>query len=185
MMKLNIKLNNKREAFSLTVAIAVMIIMATVGVLVMDTSGKIVRATTTQYQKEQAAILAKSYTELAVLGVMSHDRNATTDCLEDISGIVGADQAAVDKGEGYQVDVKIFYMGSNDNVKDCSGDPGDANSRTYDNNVTTVDSSLYIIVDTYVKYRDPDAAAVLKLANPGHPRNPPWITYHRRTLQKI
>jgi len=183
MIGLNTKLNNRREAFSLTVAIAVMIIMATVGVLVMDTSGKIVRATTTQYQKEQAAILAKSYTELAVLGVMSHDRNATTDCLEDISGIAGADQASVDKGEGYQVDVKIFYMGSNGNVQNCSGDPGDANSRTYDNNISTPDSSLYIIVDTYVKYRDPDAAAVLSTAGSSH--TAPWITYHRRTLQKI
>jgi len=164
-------MQTQRKAFSLLVAISVIVIMATVAMLVMNTTGKITRGTTTQYQKEQAVLLAKSYTELAIMSVMSNDRNNTyssgNDCIENINGVIGPSGSSTN-GEGYRVRTRIAYIGDN-RFGTCSG------TRVLSNSVVTPESSLNIIVDVYVEYKELD-----------HPSaNPPWITYHRRTLQKI
>ena len=161
-------MHTQRKAFSMLTAIFVIVLMATVAMLVMNLSGKIVKETTAQYQKEQAALLAKSYTEYAIMSVMSNDRNAT-DCIEDIDGRIGDD---VNNGVGYLVNTRIAYIAdSNARVGTCP------TTRILDDSgITTAESALNIIVDVYVRYRDPD-----------HPNiaSAPWITYHRRTLQKI
>ena len=161
-------MNMQRKAFSMVTAIFVIILMATVAVLVLNMAGKIVKETTAQYQKEQAVLLAKSYTEYAIMAVMSNDRNAS-DCIENIDGRIGA---SVNTGEGYLVNTRIAYIADNNaRVGTCA-----ATRILDDSGITTPESALSIIVDVYVRYRDPD-----------HPNiaNAPWITYHRRTLQKI
>ena len=161
------KLNNQREAFSLMVAVAVIVIMGTVSMLVMSMSSKIVKETTTQYRKEQAVLLAKSYTEYAVLAVMGNDRINDT-CLTDIdANDIIADS---NEGKGYKVRVRIAYIGDS-GVDKCS------NSRVLSNSVATPESSLNIIVDVYVEYREMDIEYEHK--------NEGWVTYHRRTMQKI
>lgn len=156
----------QRKAFSMITAIFVIVIMATVTALVMGTAGKIVQDTTSQYQKEQAILWAKSYTELAVMTVMSNDRNGTGNCIHDID----ADIDNPDDGEGYRVRTRISFIGNAGEVGSCAA------TRTFSNNVLTVESPLNIIVDVYVEYRD--------LSHP-NVSSSPWITYHRRTLQKI
>ena len=156
----------QRKAFSMITAIFVIVIMATVTALVMGTAGKIVQDTTSQYQKEQAILWAKSYTELAVITVMSNDRNGTGNCIRDID----ADIDNPDDGEGYRVRTRISFIGNAGEVGSC------APTRTFSNSVLTVESPLNIIVDVYVEYRD--------LSHP-NVNSSPWITYHRRTLQKI
>lgn len=155
--------SKQREAFSMIMALVVIVIMATVASLILNMTGKIIKNTTTQYQKEQAVLLAKSYTELAIMSVMANDRNNTytsgNNCLENISGTVAPN---------YRVRTKIAYIG-NDLTGICS------NTRVLnDTNITTAGSVLNIIVDVYVEYQEFD-----------HPTNPQWIKYHRRTLQKI
>ena len=156
----------QREAFSMITAIFVIVIMATVTALVMGTAGKILQDTTSQYQKEQAVLWAKSYTELAVMTVMSNDRNTTGNCISDIN----ADIDSPDNGEGYRVRTRISFIGNAGEVGTCAA------TRTFSDNVLTVESPLNIIVDVYVEYRD---------INHPNVTSSPWITYHRRTLQKI
>ena len=144
-----------RSAFSMITAIFVIVLMATVAMLILSTSGKMVKETTTQYQREQAMLLAKSYTEYAILAVTANDHNSSN-CLDNITGNYG----------DYNVDVNISYIGNSANLKGFC-------SRELDNSVATPKSPLNIIVDVFVRYPDYD-----------HP-NDLNMTYHRRSLQKI
>lgn len=158
-------INKQRKAFSLIMAIVVIVLMSTVAALIMNMSGKMIKKTTIQYQKEQALLLAKSYTEFAVMSVMANDRNNTyttgNDCLEDIDATVGT------YPYGYRVRTRISYIGNNQ-FGQC------ATTRVLSNSVVTPNSPLNIIVDVYVEYLEAD-----------HPDTPKYISYHRRTLQKI
>lgn len=164
-----------RSAFSLITAVFLILIMASISMFVMSLSGKMVQSTTAQYQKEQAAILAKSYTELAIMTVMTNDRNGTGVCIENINSetdldtntasIVPEDAGANAQG-GYRARVSIGYIGPAGEIESCTetrqlGNPSG--------------NTLNIIVDTYIEYQD--------VSDPG--ADPHWITYHRRTLQKI
>jgi type II secretory pathway pseudopilin PulG len=165
--------NRQREAFSMVTAIIVIVIMATVAILIMNISGKMVKATTNQYHREQAMLLAKSYTEYAILAVMSNNRNGTGNCLRDIDGDVKIDESStvtVANGNGYQIRVRIAYIGESSEVATCKSA---AAVRVLSDTVTTVKTPLSIVVDTYVEYKDPENLSG------------GWITYHRRTLQKI
>ncbi len=157
--------SNKRSAFSMITAIVVIVIMATVAIYVLSTSAKIVTETTAQYQREQAALYAKSYTEYAIMSVTANESNVTGKCLTDIDGTIGAPN----DGEGYSIRVRIAYIGQNSLIAPC------ANTRELGQSITPR-SPLNIIVDTYVEYKEPD-----------HPdkANAPYVTYHKRTLQKI
>lgn len=174
-------MQTQRKAFSMLTAIFVIVLMATVAILVMNLSGKIIKETTAQYQKEQAVLLAKSYTEYAIMAVMSNDRNATgNDCIENINGFVGDSTATVNQGEGYSINTRIAYI-SDDNAANGSSVSTCAATRILDNSgIVTPESALNIIVDVYVRYRDPDHPNIITA-----PNTVPWVTYHRRTLQKI
>ena len=152
-----------RAAFSMITAIFMIVMMATIAMFVLSLSGKIVKSTTAQYQREQAMLLAKSYTEYAIMTVMSNDRNGTGNCLYTISGNIGN---APTIGNGYRARVHINYIGNLQEVGNCGG-------RILSSTVTTVKSPLNIVVDTYIDYKDPDNTA-------GE-----WLTFHKRTLQKI
>lgn len=172
-------MHTQRKAFSMLTAIFVIVLMATVAMLVMNLSGKIVKETTAQYQKEQAALLAKSYTEYAIMAVMSNDRNAT-DCIEDIDGFIGDTATTVNEGEGYSINTRIAYISDDNAANGSSVSTCDA-TRVLDNSgIVTPESALNIIVDIYVRYRDPDHPNISTA-----PNTVPWVTYHRRTLQKI
>ena len=160
------KWQSKRKAFSMLIAIVVIVLMASVAMLILSISGKIVKETTAQYQREQAMLLAKSYTEFAIMAVSANDRNSSSGkCLNDIDGGFGSDPSMPD----YRVRVRLSYIG-NGGINDCSS------SRILSNSVISPRSPLHVLIDVYVEYRDPD-----------HPNssNSPWITYHKRTLQKI
>ncbi|MDY0402385.1 type II secretion system protein [Sulfurovum sp.] len=161
-------IKNHREAFSLVTAVFLIALMASIAIYVMSLSGKIVKETTAQYKKEQAVLLAKSYTELAIMTVTANDRNATGQCITDINANVGSSDPG-SSGIGYRVTAHIAYIGAGSDINTCAGTsildhPSDGNN------------DLNLIVDVYVEYKDiiqGDIAAS------------PWITYHRRTLQKI
>lgn len=157
------KYQQKRNAFSMLTAIVVIVLMATVAMFIMSISGKIVKETTSQYQREQAALLAKSYTEYAIMAVTANDRNATANrCLSDIDGTIGSPSNG-----GYSIRTRIAYIGHANEVNNCAG------TRVFSSGVNTINSPLNIIVDVYVEYQDFDSI------------NTHMITYHRRTLQKI
>ena len=157
-----------RKAFSMVTAIFVILILATISVLVLNTAGQITQNTTLQYRQEQAALLAKSYTELAIMSVLDHDKAATGTCVETINSgnILG--------GANYSARVEIYYIGNF--IGENAGDP--AVCRRLNNVAITqnlgagVSYTPDVIIDTFVSYTDP--------LNPAEN-----ITYHRRSLQKI
>ena len=144
-----------KKAFSMVTAIFIIILMSTVAVFIMNLSGKMVKGTTVQFQKEQSMLLAKSYTEYAIMAVTANDHTGDN-CLKKITGNYG----------GYTIDVSISYIGNN---LDTSCNPNKLN----DTDIDTDKSPLNIIVDVFVSYPDLD-----------HPDNLN-MTYHRRSLQKI
>ncbi len=154
----------QKTAFSLLTALIVIVLMATVAVFILNLSGKMVKGTTTQFQREQAMLLAKSYTEYAVMAVMANDRNSTgVNCLYTIKGNIGS---SPDTGDGYRARVHLSYIGTTQEVGSCGG-------RILSQDVTTETTPLTVIIDVYIDYKDPDNTA-------GQ-----WQTYHKRTLQKI
>lgn len=161
-------IRNHREAFSLITAIFLIVLMSSIAIYVMSLSGKIVKETTTQYNKEQAILLAKSYTELAIMTVTANDRNTTGQCITDINATVGSNDPE-NTGIGYKISTHIAYIGADGDIQACK-DTSELD------NPSTGNNELNIIVDVYVEYKD-----IIQSNIAGSP----WITYHRRTLQKI
>ena len=159
----------QRQAFSLVTAIFIILLMSTVAGFVMNLSGKVIKETTTQYQREQAILYAKSYTEFAIMSVMSNDRQGTTTCINDITAtnIVPLGTTNIGITQGYDVRTHIAFIGPNAEISPCFDNRELGNPSSND---------LNIIVDVYVDYID--------ITHP-NPANALRITYHRRTLQKI
>lgn len=168
------------------VAIVVIVLVASISALVLSLGGKVVKTTTFQYRQEQAALLAKSYTELAIMAVINYDRNSSGNCIENVNGVVnnlvpgGSVPSGVSStnGGGYDVQTRIYYLG---NGLPCSSTRILNGSNTIatdyaDGNASVGGAVAAILVDVFVRYKDPDAA---------NPATAPWITYHHRTIQKI
>jgi len=151
---------NNKKAFSMLTAIVIIVLMSSVAVFVMNISGKIVKSTTAQYQNEQAELYAKSYTEYAILAVTGNDR--ATKCLSTINGTIGTPSS----GNGYVIQTEIAYIGPSSVIGNCAG------TRKLSTNVTSVETPLTVVIDVYVKYRDPDNTAQRRIV-------------HRRSIQKI
>ena len=173
---MNSKKLKTKKAFSMITAIFVIVIMASLTALIMNISGQTIKSTTLQYQKEQAQLLARSYTELAILYVIHYNRTTTPNCLERITDHFGE---AGDNGYDIRMDIK--YIG-NDNLLDgcgktilTDGSVGTAslNNATWTDQITGFDKTISLIIDTFITYKDFDDPT---------DRN---ITFHRRTLQKI
>jgi len=148
-----------RKAFSMLTAIFVIVLMATVAAFILNLSGKMVKGTTVQFQREQSMLLAKSYTEYAIMAVTANEHNSSN-CLNTITGGYGDDGNGNDL---YSIKVDISYIGRD--VNNCNNN--------LSNTVVTPKSPLNIIVDVFISYKDLD-----------HP-NDLNMTYHRRSLQKI
>ena len=153
-----------RKAFSMITAIFVIVLMATVAAFIMNLSGKMVKETTAQFQREQSVLLAKSYTEYAIMAVTANDHNSSN-CLNTITGGYGDDGSGNDI---YSIKVDISYIGNNLDTT-CA-------RKLNTSAIITPKSPLNIIVDVFVSYKELD-----------HPlgASAPDITYHRRSLQKI
>ena len=84
-----------RKAFSMIMAIFVIVLMATVGAFILNLSAKSVKSTLLQYKREQAILYARSYTELAIMTATTTNTGPITGTVDDytvnatISPIVG------------------------------------------------------------------------------------------------
>lgn len=162
-----------RKAFSMITAIFVILMLSTVGAYIVNVSGKTIKSTAIQYYKEQSALLAKSYTELAIMGATANNAK-NNNCLETINGDVGNDP---ENGEGYRVETRLSYIG--DDTLACTG----ADSIII-NDENIPENQLYVMIDVFVRYRDFSVIAAV-LDGGGDEDDVPWITYHRRTLQRL
>ncbi len=155
------KWKNKREGFSLITAIFTIVLMATVAMFIINISGKMVKETTTQYQREQSMLLANSYIEYGIMSVMANEHNKTN-CLNGITG----------KYAQYDINVTISYIGNDKNLgAGSTSNCANVLSKT----VVTDRSPLNVILDVFVSYVDDDSTGV----------TPNKVTYHKRKLVKI
>ena len=183
-------LHKHRPAFSMVTAIGVMLIMGLLASFILSTSASTSQETITQYHKEQAALLAQAYTEAAILAILKRDVT-TTQCVQTITGDIttlaqnGTAGGSPAQGRGYKVNVNIAYIantGTDINTTTCPA----ANILNKSSTNALLDfnasyasapiASLSAIIDVYVRYKNPNYPDVAAA---------PWITYHRRTLQKI
>ena len=165
-----------RKAFSLLTAIVVMVMMASISLLVLNTAGKVNNETLGQYRQEQSMLLAKSYTEFAILAIQENELNVTIGCLETITANIDnfdangiANLNGVEKGEGYKVEVVLQYIGL--------PTPCPLNSLA-----GTTSNDVSVLIDVFVRYHD---LSVVDALGGSASDTDPWVTYHRRTLQKL
>ena len=164
-----------RAGFSMLTAIVIIVLMASVAAMVMSVSGQLVKETTIQYQREQAMLLAQSYTEYAIMAVMANDRQlpAPANCLTTINT---GDALNTGGNNPYNITVNIQYIGNTPpNVAGNAPAVLGACPALNLNPIRTTNSPLNVIIDVYVTYNDLDSVNILNLP----------FTYHKRTLQKI
>jgi len=158
-----------KKAFSMITAIFTIVIMASVTALIMNVTGKTVKETTVQYQKEQAVLLARSYTELGLLYAIHYDRGANNDCLETITAEFG------DPDNLYEITINLKYLSNDTLLPQTCEDDGNTIARWVDNGGTGgFNQTISVVIDVYVKYKNFD-----------DPTTNRKVTFHRRTLQKL
>jgi len=153
-----------KRGFSLLVAIFTILILSLVAIYIFYASSIIAKSGGLQYKKEQAIILARSYTEYAVMAIEGNSR--TTNCTQEINADIGSP----DSGQGYRVKVLISYIGNQKYINTCPNNIAVLNDTDPD--------TLSAIIDVYVKYKDSQHPDI-------NNTNTPWQTYHRRSIQKI
>ena len=155
-----------KKAFSMITAIFTIVIMASVTALIMNVTGKTVKETTIQYQKEQAVLLARSYTELGLLYAMHYNRGfPNNDCLDQVDATFG------DPDNLYEITINLKYISSQTLLPVGCG--ASAITRWAGNNIG-FDQTISVVIDVYVKYKNFD-----------DPTTDRKVTFHRRTLQKL
>ena len=167
-------MKTNRKAFSMITAIFVILILSSVAAFILNLSGKSVNQTTDQYRKEQAILYAKSYTEFAIMSATARK------CIKTITANVDGNATEVKAGQGYRVIVNLQYIGN-----ELAGGACD----TLGGAITTLASKgAIVLIDTYVKYRDPAhprAIAGDSWKSTTNPTGYDGITYHRRTIQRL
>jgi len=151
-----------KNGFSLLVAIFTILLLSLISSYILYISSSIAKEGGVQYQQEQARLLARSYTEYAVLAISGNDKNIT--CIDKIEADIGSPNI----GQGYKIEIKITYIGNKQYISRCSN-----KAYTLSN---TDEDTLSVILDVYVKYKDLMHSYILKA---------PWQVYHKRSLQKI
>ena len=109
-----------------------MITVATLMVLMISLTSLTSKQTSDIYTNEQAKLLAKSATELALLAISGH--NNSVNCIDHIRFTFK---------NSYEVNTSIFYIGNN---LPCNP------SHILNNNISTPESNGTVIIDTYVEY---------------------------------
>ena len=164
---------NSRKGFSLLIAIFTIVLISVVASYIFYASSSIAKEGSLQYQQAQARLLARSYTEYAVLAISGNNRELMPySCIKKIKADIGFP----DGGQGYKVEVDITYIANEKYITHCPADTPIAAKLVGDKTDTVT-----VILDVYVKYTDS--------MHPGldinNPNQIPWHTYHKRSLQKI
>ena len=160
----------RRKGFSLLVAIFTIVLVSLVAAYIFYVSSATAKEGTIQYQKEQAELLARSYTEYAVMAISANNRDGANICIDNISATIGSNPA---QGQGYRVRVVITYIGNERYVNRCSYVAAQLNNSDVD--------TLSAIIDVYVEYRDISHPSLFN----GYINYVPWQRYHKRSIQKI
>jgi type II secretory pathway pseudopilin PulG len=128
-----------RKGFTLLMAIILMLLIGTIMGLMLSFSTFTSKQTADIYLREQAQIIARSVTELALLGISGNDWNGG-DCINDENDL------NISSYKGFDISLDIAYYGN--------GFPATCNQIIDD--IYTKESNGTIRIDTYVTYIDPN-----------------------------
>ena len=143
-----------RKGFSLITAIMFIVLVATLGALALSLSTFTTKQTSDLYLRTQAELLGKSATEFALLAISGHDNSV--DCINQIN----SQYPQAGANALFDINISLQYFGN--------GLPPGCN--VLDNNISTADSNLTVLIDTVIT------------SSAGVATEP--IRFHRRTLQK-
>jgi hypothetical protein len=122
-----------RRGIGLIMAIAFIVLVATIGALALSFSTQTSRQTGDVYLRAQAELLAISATEYALLAISAHDIAANNNCINTI-------EAAYDN---FEIDVTMQYIGN--------GLPVGCNILNGAGSIATIDSNVTVLMDTIVE----------------------------------
>lgn len=148
----------KRRGMAMIMAIVMILVMGGIMAISMSMTSETSRRTSDVYLHEQAAVLARSATEYALLAVSGHDHAALNNCINQIDMLYPDTANPI-----FDVNITLRYIGFNAYGAGCN---------QYIPTIQTADSNGTILMDITVQ-SDPS----LHLDEP--------ITYFRRTLQKM
>ena len=146
-----------RKGFGLITAIIILVVVSSLMAMMISLSSSSVKSTTDIYLKEQAELLLRSATEYAILVVSAHDNSVN--CIEQINI---AYPVAI-PNHTHEANITISYLGT---------DMDTACGTLLDNNLSTLESNLTIIMDAIVSVNQ----EYTQISEP--------IRLHRRTIQK-
>ncbi|RUM44723.1 MAG: type II secretion system protein [Hydrogenimonas sp.] len=126
-----------RPAFTLISAIFLMVLIAILLMLSLSLSSETTKQTGDLYLREQALLLAKSSTELALLAISGNDWSSN--CIEQINLQYPQTDPI------YDINMTLTYLGNN---LPCS------TNHLLANNIQTTDSNGTVLIDTFVTYTD-------------------------------
>ncbi len=158
MQRTNSILNSsKRSGFAMIMAIILIVVLSTIMAIMLTLTRKTTKDTTNLYLKEQAVLLAKSATELALLEISGHNRGAkgNTNCLNQVNAVYPNATSPI-----FDINTTIRYIGLN-----CQ------NGSNYISSITTPDSNGSVLIDTTVTLTSGTSVEPIR--------------YFRRTLQKL
>jgi len=164
MQRKNSILKDHRRGIAMIMAIAVIVILATIMALSLQITAQTSKQTINDYLHEQAILLTRSATEYTLLRISAQDRNSTAGCLTDLNGTYAPDGNTL-----FDMNISIQYIGlsAGAGINECSV----SQSYILNADVDDPNSKGSILLDVVVT------------ANKDLTTEP--IRYHRRTLQKL
>ncbi len=149
--------SSKHNGFAMIMAIILIVILSTIMAISLALTQKTTKETTNLYLKEQAVLLAKGATELALLKISGYNRGAggNTNCLSQVNAVYPNAATPI-----FDINTTIRYIGLN-----CK------NGLNYISTITTPESNGTVLIDTTIT------------SLPNVSITP--IRYFRRTLQKL
>lgn len=152
-----------KKGFSLIMAIFFVMLIATLGMMSLSLSSKMVKQSGDVYLKEQAELYAMSATSLAVLDMQGTDYSK--DCLTE---------KTYDFGDGFSARVNIFYLDSD--MPGCRRSPNIKSS----NDINKRFMELKDVNNNRVNYYNVALIDVMVQNNDGIEP----VRFHRRTIQR-
>ena len=150
-----------KKGFSLIMAIFFVMLIATLGMMSLSLSSKIVKQSGDVYLKEQAELYAMSATSLAVLDMQGTDYS--NECLTE---------KTYDFGDGFSATVNIFYL--DNDMPRCNSSDKSSNSINKNNmglkDVNGNDAGYYNVALIDVMVQNTDGIEPVR--------------FHRRTVQR-
>jgi hypothetical protein len=135
-----------RPAFTLISAIFLMVLVAVILMLSLSLSSETTKQTGDLYLREQALLLAKSSTELALLAISGH--NNSVNCIEQIN------LQYPQTNPIYDINMTLTYLGNN---LPCN------TNHLLANTIQTTDSNGTVLIDTFVSYSDADTNETIRI----------------------